>query len=80
MPVNLQLMSTSHCHLCEQAETLLFGLVTKYNIDWVVVEIFGDSMLYERYATTIPVLINLNTNQEICWPFSSIDIEILLTA
>jgi len=80
MSVNLKLMSTSHCHLCEQAETLLTELVTQYKFEWEVVEIIDDSALYERYASTIPVLKNLNTNREISWPFSSYDIEILLIA
>jgi hypothetical protein len=73
-------MSTSHCHLCEQAEALLSGLVTKSIFKWVVVEIIDDSVLYDRYATTIPVLKNINSNQEISWPFTSSDIEILITA
>jgi len=72
-------MSTSHCHLCEQAESLLSGLVAQYKFEYVVVEIIDDSALYERYANTIPVLKNLNTNREISWPFSTHDIEILLT-
>lgn len=79
MIVNLKLMSTSHCHLCKQAEALLSGLVVKYKFEWEVVDIIDDAALYERYASTIPVLKNLKTNQEISWPFSSSDIEILLT-
>lgn len=80
MPVTLKLFSTSHCHLCDQAEALVAGLATQYKFEWLIEEITDDAALFARYATTIPVLNNVHSNREISWPFSSKDIEILLTS
>jgi hypothetical protein len=79
MCVTLQLISTTHCHLCEQAEALVAALVEQYKFEWTIVEISDDTELLERYASTIPVLKKLNSNLEISWPFGSAEIEILLT-
>jgi len=78
--LNLNLYSTSHCHLCEQAELLLTIVSKQYDIHWQVIEITEDDALFERYSMKIPVIKRLNNNNEICWPFTSTDIEQLITA
>lgn len=80
MRVNLNLYSTSHCHLCEQAESLLIILSKKYDIGWMLVEITDDAELLENYGLKIPVLKRLNDNSEISWPFTIPDIERFITA
>jgi len=60
------LLGTSACHLCEQAEALLAPL----NISYSKIDISEQEQWQEQYAIKIPVLLNTETNQEICWPFN----------
>ena len=64
---NLNLYSTSHCHLCEQAELILkeLNLTSMKTID-----IAEDSLLLQLYGLRIPVLLRLDTNAQLDWPFS----------
>ncbi len=78
MSVNLILYSTSHCHLCEQAETLLRDISALEAIVWSNVEIADDSRLLQRYEVKIPVLKRLDTESEIAWPFTTQDILSLI--
>ena len=78
MSVNLILYSTSHCHLCEQAETLLRDISALEAIVWINVEIADDSRLLQRYEVKIPVLKRLDTESEIAWPFTTQDILSLI--
>ncbi|MGZ8258529.1 MAG: glutaredoxin family protein [Methylotenera sp.] len=80
MTVHLNLYSTSHCHLCEQAGNLLMSLSDQYDIQWMNIEITDDLVLLENYGSKIPVLKRLDTNVEIAWPFSIKDIEKFLHA
>lgn len=53
----LQLFSTSGCHLCEIAEALLQQHRQRDgSITWTVVDIADDDKLFERYGWLIPVL------------------------
>lgn len=78
MIVNLILYSTSHCHLCEQAEALLLKLALEHELNWETIEIFDNASLYELYEIKIPVLKRLDTALEIFWPFNEDDIKALL--
>lgn len=66
----LLLLSTSACHLCEQAESLLLQL----NIAYQKIDIAEQEQWQERYAIKIPVLLDTEEQQELCWPFSTEDI------
>jgi hypothetical protein len=78
MTIQLHLYSTSYCHLCEQAESLLQELSKLYDMQWLMIEIADNTLLLERYEIKIPVLKRLDTNTEIFWPFNSTDIYNLL--
>jgi hypothetical protein len=78
MIINLALYSTSHCHLCEIAESLLKKLAAKYDLKCAVIEIADDSQLSALYEAKIPVLKRLDNNMEIYWPFSETDIELFI--
>lgn len=78
--INLNLYSTSHCHLCDQAVVLLRNVPNQFDIHWLNIEITDDSSLLERYGFKIPVLKRMDTNNEISWPFTSEDIEKLLSS
>lgn len=67
------LYSTSHCHLCEQAEALLQMVAQARPIQWQVYDIVNDEALLARYGEKIPVLAKEN-GQELAWPFSLQDI------
>lgn len=77
--LRLNLYATSHCHLCEQAETLLVNLTAQYDINWQVIEITEDSNLLESYGLKIPVIKRLDNNAEITWPFTDVEIKEFIT-
>jgi hypothetical protein len=65
----LKLYTTSHCHLCDEAFSLVMQLC---NADQVsLIEIAEDQNLMYIYGTRIPVLQRLDTLAELSWPFSS---------
>jgi predicted DCC family thiol-disulfide oxidoreductase YuxK len=70
MTMHLHLYSTSHCHLCEQAEKILVDLALSHDLSWAVMEIADDANLLSRYELSIPVLARLDTGQKIAWPFN----------
>ena len=74
MPVNLILYSTSHCHLCEQAESILRDISLLKIIVWSKEEISDNPILLERYETKIPVLKRVDCELEIAWPFTAQEI------
>ncbi len=70
----LILYTTSHCHLCEQAETILTSIKKEYSINWHSIEISNDDHLTDLYGTRIPVIKCIDTQAEINWPFCADDI------
>ncbi|MDI1309095.1 MAG: glutaredoxin family protein [Methylotenera sp.] len=76
--INLILYTTSHCHLCEQAESLLLKLCSEHKLNWNSIDISDDASLYERYEIKIPVLRRIDTDDEITWPFNEDEIRLLL--
>lgn len=75
LPKELYLYSTSHCHLCELAETLLIESAVK---PVKIIEITEDDQLLLQYGLRIPVLKRLDTNAELGWPFNLNDIALFL--
>lgn len=67
----LILLSTSACHLCEQAE----GLLIAATIDFQKIDIAEQEQWQEDYAIKIPVLLNTQVQKELCWPFTAEDIQ-----
>ena len=78
MSVNLILYSTSHCHLCEQAEFLLKDCAIHNDIIWRSIDISEDSTFLHLYEIKIPVLKRVDNDVEIDWPFTSRDIVNLI--
>ena len=78
MTIQLSLYSTSHCHLCEQAEAIIASVAQHLDIVCTVIEIADDPELLTLYEVKIPVLRRMDTNTEICWPFSIDDIYRIL--
>jgi hypothetical protein len=67
--LRLELLSTDHCSLCEQALDLLLGMPQVAGLELVVVDIAADSRLVEAYGERIPVLRALG--EELDAPFSA---------
>lgn len=75
--ITLKLLSTSHCHLCEEAEHLLATAVEwkKFQHIQIVsqkIDVMDDDKLFERYGIHIPVIqleIQNTVIEELYWPF-----------
>ncbi|MDP2152875.1 MAG: glutaredoxin family protein [Methylotenera sp.] len=69
--LKLNIYTTSHCHLCEQAEAMLTSIMNDYDISWNSIEISDNEQLMETYGTKIPVIQIKGTDIEITWPFDA---------
>jgi Glutaredoxin-like domain (DUF836) len=69
----LNLYSTSYCHLCELAHSLLMNFSD--DIVLKVIDIAEDEALLDAYSLRIPVLQRQDTQAELNWPFSAVDID-----
>lgn len=65
-----QLFGTLGCHLCELAEAQLMPLVAA-GLQVEVVDIVERAEWVERYGVRIPVLLRLDTEAELGWPFDT---------
>jgi len=74
----LTLYTTSHCHLCEEAEAILSSIANDHDITWRTIEIADNYQLLETYGTTIPVIQITGTSSEIKWPFCAEEILALV--
>ncbi len=69
--MQLILLGTSGCHLCEQAEEILVSIKTqcpKFNLE--LIDIAENPQWQDAYAIRIPVLYHANTQSELGWPFN----------
>ncbi len=67
--LSLELLSTEHCSLCEQALDLLLSMPEVAGLELVVVDIADNPQLASVYAEHIPVLRALD--QELAAPFAA---------
>ena len=72
--MQLTFYTTSHCQLCELAESLLVHTPMPQPIPVEAVDIASSAELTERYGTRIPVLRREDTGAELGWPFSREDL------
>lgn len=64
-----ELLGTSACHLCEQAEAMLLELQSAgFAFEFCKRDISEDDALFERYGLLIPVL-RAPGGGELRWPF-----------
>ena len=63
--MNLFLLSTDGCHLCDVAIQQLNSL----NLSFEILDIVTDEALVEAYGASIPVLIVEGAEQALFWPF-----------
>ena len=72
--ITLTLYTTTGCHLCELAETILHNVSASHNVKVIAIEIGDDDELVARYGISIPV-VRFSDNTELNWPFEQQDIE-----
>ena len=65
----LKFFTTQGCHLCEQANNLVDELHNRYNFEMEIVDISTEENLVKKYGLIIPVLLNIENNELLCWPF-----------
>jgi len=67
----LLLYSTSGCHLCEQAKSMIdFILLKKPDLFALkVLDIANNDGLFAKYGVRIPVIRFENNESELSWPF-----------
>lgn len=74
----LVFLTTSGCHLCEQAKALLEQASEQQGLIYTEVDIASDDALVERYGLRIPVL-RLG-QRELNWPFTLTEVQQLLAS
>jgi len=72
--LDINLYSTSACHLCEQAEELIEKTFLPGALRLHKVDIVEEESLVEEYGVRIPVLKRLDTGEELGWPFDREDL------
>lgn len=68
-------MGTVGCHLCEVAEQLIASTVDMQQYAIYQVDIADDDDLVERYGVKIPVLLDLESKEELEWPFDQSQLQ-----
>lgn len=70
----VRLYGTEFCHLCEEAEAVL----RQVQIEAEYIDIAGEDSLLEKYGSRIPVLLRMDTGEELGWPFDAVAVARLL--
>lgn len=74
----LTLYSGPHCHLCEQAKSLLYPILQETGWQLHEINITTDEQLQSRYGIRIPVVVTPD-GREKGWPFSAGQMRRLLS-
>ena len=71
MSIQLILLGTSGCHLCEQAEKIIHDSKKYFDSLLIIpIDIADKPEWQARYAIHIPVLYHLPSQQQLLWPFN----------
>ena len=71
----LQLLGTSGCHLCDQAEALLVHCLDLSKVDVELIDIAQTDELVALYGVKIPVLRCPESQKVLCWPFDQLAVK-----
>ena len=77
MENTLILYTGNHCHLCDQAEALIYPLLTEHGWQLQEINISDNPDLVKKYATRIPVVV-VSSGEEKGWPFTQGQIKRLM--
>mgnify|MGYP002856082362 FL=1 len=64
--------------MCEHAERILDDLRKRSMFALEVIDIATEAELVEKYGLRIPVLLNVETQRQLYWPFNADEIVTLL--
>ena len=67
-------MTTEGCHLCEVAEELLSQILSPL-VSIECIDIAESEQLVDTYGLHIPVLRNMQTGEELGWPFDALQAQ-----
>jgi len=65
--LQVKLISTSACHLCDEAEAILHHA----GINISKLDILDEDKLFDKYSLRIPVLKRFDNGEELDWPFDT---------
>lgn len=71
MVVKLELYTGPHCELCDQAKNLIYKTLSPDTYELITIDATKSLATKKAYGLRIPVLRNLNTNEELSWPFDA---------
>lgn len=71
----LELLGTSGCHLCDEAQTLLAQCLDFTQVQVTLVDIADADELVQLYGLKIPVLRCCESNTLLCWPFDAVAVS-----
>jgi hypothetical protein len=75
----LTLYTGPHCHLCDQAKSIIYPILQESGWSLQEVNIADDESLKKIYGVRIPVIAN-SVGEEKGWPFSSGQVKRLMSA
>lgn len=70
------LFGTEGCHLCEEAEELLIAA----QVDFKSQDIMASEQWQDYYGLLIPVLWHAQSQNQLNWPFDSLQIQSFISA
>lgn len=73
----IKFLTGPNCHLCEQAKSVLYPLITERQIDLEEINVRDNKQLFERYGLQIPVILFADGSEK-GWPFTAAQIARLL--
>ncbi len=65
------LYHTLGCHLCEDAEAIVYPVAIYLQETVIKMDIADDDGLIEIYGIRIPVLYHISSGQDLGWPFDA---------
>ena len=73
----IRLFTRPECHLCEEAAGLMAAVAP--GVAFESVDIEDELALILRYGERVPVLLRVDTQAELGWPFDAHALEIFLS-
>ena len=77
---DLILYTTLGCSLCEKAKVEIWPLLDKHQLRLTPVDIADDEDLNRLFGWSIPVVGLGATDDVLCWPFTSEELDVWLAA
>lgn len=73
--MELQLLGTEGCHLCDEAERMVRRIAPNFGYTVTYLDIASDDGLVERFGMEIPVLrLAIETQHQLNWPFDDVSL------